>query len=545
MSIFLSPSLTSNSTAVSALRGQLPSHPALLPFVPRRNMVQRKDVQGRIYHFKNKEVCENLGITGPDIPDIIHDLMFLAPDIVPGKKHHITPHAFSQEDYIPISPTPKKPYPIQLRLRSHFVWSRGSLVPAYPSLGPSSYLKIDEWYEVPIQMLQQATDVNKNEFVVFAKGQGGVAQLRDWVRRRDQARALELVEAAKGGEDEEAAGFEQPSAEKVSKEGVGPPDLLVGFCYTTITSTIITITTYAALLGIIQSSTVTATSTTIATSVKPITTLVFTSTDSGGTTVTVTDTSTAGADFSSSSRGTAISTSSATVTSLFIPSASSTATDNQSSSNSALSPGAKAGIAIGVIVLFLLGLFALWRITLTRRKRQAPPEEGNRSPPPNTHELTNANRHELITKHNVPEMDEQNQGKGVSILKKSIITNAEREHVIVHELAPEQGRNIVSFGDEEDTSERLFASAQELESLDPRVSPSLGGEVPQPSVPIERGDISTAENEDEEQKLKILKDRIDRIRDEKERLERIQELKDLEEQTKREILEVQCRKLGS
>jgi len=47
--------------------------------------------------------------------------------------------------------------------------------------------------------------------------------------------------------------------------------------------------------------------------------------------------------------------------------------------------------------------------------------------------------------------------------------------------------------------------------------------------------------EEEEKKLRILRERMERIREEKERLERLQHLKELEEQTKQEIMEAQRR----
>lgn len=101
----------------------------------------------------------------------------------------ITAATADDSEYVPISPTPKKGYPIQLRLRSHTAWSRGTVVVCYPSLGPTSYLKIDEYYEVPIQMLQEATDRAGNPYVIYPKRQGGMAQLRDHVRNRDRIRS--------------------------------------------------------------------------------------------------------------------------------------------------------------------------------------------------------------------------------------------------------------------------------------------------------------------------------------------------------------------
>jgi hypothetical protein len=61
----------------------------------------------------------------------------------------------------------------------------------------------------------------------------------------------------------------------------------------------------------------------------------------------------------------------------------------------------------------------------------------------------------------------------------------------------------------------------------------------------EQGVAATTSNEEEEQKLKVLRERIERVRAEKARLKRVQELEDIQAQTKREIMEVQRRVGGS
>jgi hypothetical protein len=52
-----------------------------------------------------------------------------------------------------------------------------------------SYLKIDTFFEVPIQMLDEAADPWGYMLMIWPTRRGGVAELRDHVRRRDQARA--------------------------------------------------------------------------------------------------------------------------------------------------------------------------------------------------------------------------------------------------------------------------------------------------------------------------------------------------------------------
>jgi len=56
-------------------------------------------------------------------------------------------------DYVPISPTPKKGYPIQLRLRNYREGYHRDAPRLNLMLPKYSYLKIDADYEVPIQML--------------------------------------------------------------------------------------------------------------------------------------------------------------------------------------------------------------------------------------------------------------------------------------------------------------------------------------------------------------------------------------------------------
>lgn len=130
------------------------------------------------------------------------------------------------------------------------------------------------------------------------------------------------------------------------------------------------------------------------------------------------------------------------------------------SSSTGLSPGTKAGIAVGAVLLLLLMLFVAWRIIVRRkqRRREEGYENGVRQPRPGTHEfLTDVNRHEMSTKQNFPEMHEQNQGKG-AIPQRPAIVKPVREVVDIHGLSPQASElSTSSLGE-------AFVPTQELES---------------------------------------------------------------------------------
>merc|ERR1711964_524841 len=81
--------------------------------------------------------------------------------------------------------TPKKGYTIQLQLRNYLVWHNEGEGRYFQRFTKHSYLKIDSYYEVPTQMLVDVKDHFDNPFMATSKGQGGLRQLRDYVRRRD------------------------------------------------------------------------------------------------------------------------------------------------------------------------------------------------------------------------------------------------------------------------------------------------------------------------------------------------------------------------
>ncbi|KUJ18107.1 uncharacterized protein LY89DRAFT_732799 [Mollisia scopiformis] len=99
------------------------------------------------------------------------------------------------------------------------------------------------------------------------------------------------------------------------------------------------------------------------------------------------------------------------ITSVPASSISSTASSTTSPTPSAiakvspgLASGAKAHIAVGVIAFVFLLIVVFVSLALRKRKRRQK-RAGGRSQDPDTHEMA--------TRHNVPEMDEQNKGRGL------------------------------------------------------------------------------------------------------------------------------------
>jgi hypothetical protein len=217
-----------------------------------------------------------------------------------------------------------------------------------------------------------------------------------------------------------------------------------------------------------------------------------------------------------------------------------------STGSSGISTGAKAGIAVSIVALFILIVLIAFSY-FRRRGKIINRTSGEKPLKRDTHELiTTANIHEMSTKHNVPEMDEQNSVKP-NLAVVAIESRGQRGNL--HELDP--ASHITSL-----TSHEQLPSPQEFENSAaqslPGLTTSAGKRVSETtdsrstaSVPVVEAELAGLEkaviNEKEEQRLQILKDRIERIRAEKERLTRIQELEALEEETKREILDTQRR----
>ena len=82
----------------------------------------------------------------------------------------------------------KNGYTIQLQLRNYLVWHNRDTARFIPVLPQHSYLKIDSYYEVPLQMLVNVRDHFGNPLMIWSKHQEGLRQLQDYVRRRDLIR---------------------------------------------------------------------------------------------------------------------------------------------------------------------------------------------------------------------------------------------------------------------------------------------------------------------------------------------------------------------
>lgn len=122
---------------------------------------------------------------------------------------------------------------------------------------------------------------------------------------------------------------------------------------------------------------------------------------------------------------------------------------------------------------------------------------------------TKDNRHELLTKHNVPQISDNGD-------------QVPRVPVSELDSTPALGTPELEESRDMARGEGALRSADE-----PRSGDTLSG-----------GQTATtvgSPNEAEDKRLSFLKERIERLREEKERLKRIQELEDLEEATTRQI----------
>ncbi|APA13220.1 hypothetical protein sscle_10g079900 [Sclerotinia sclerotiorum 1980 UF-70] len=158
-------------------------------------MVHPSQVEGKLYVFLPKAELKEMDITlDTNVTDIvrIHKVICLGtvhgrPDYV--KVMTITTKVIENHDYVPISPTRKKPYDIQIKLRNNLGWgySRGQPAIFITTLPELSYLKIDEFYEVPVEALREATDDYENPLSIPTRHHGGLAELKNHIRCRDKA----------------------------------------------------------------------------------------------------------------------------------------------------------------------------------------------------------------------------------------------------------------------------------------------------------------------------------------------------------------------
>ncbi|TEY67912.1 hypothetical protein BOTCAL_0124g00100 [Botryotinia calthae] len=128
--------------------------------------------------------------------------------IVRGRSNYvkvmtITSTVKDGHEYVPIAPTPKRPYAIQIQLCNSLGYFRGQWVRRFTALRLDSYLKIDSCYEVPIQALEQTSDYYGNPLCIRpGRGAGGLAELNDYIRRRDHIREMEKINREMEKQDE-------------------------------------------------------------------------------------------------------------------------------------------------------------------------------------------------------------------------------------------------------------------------------------------------------------------------------------------------------
>jgi hypothetical protein len=97
-------------------------------------------------------------------------------------------------EYFPISPTKKKPFPIQLRLRNgpESIFHNMRIINPI-ALRLFSYLKIDSHYEVPLRILKEEVDRFGCQLMLCLKRQGGIRHLRSYLQHREKCQENELA----------------------------------------------------------------------------------------------------------------------------------------------------------------------------------------------------------------------------------------------------------------------------------------------------------------------------------------------------------------
>ncbi|KAF1951934.1 hypothetical protein CC80DRAFT_190163 [Byssothecium circinans] len=99
------------------------------------------------------------------------------------------------ENYIPIAPVPKKPYDMQVQL------AHGA------TLLLDSYLRIDrEWYVHADGLQGLGVGDTGLALRVRKKGSGGLAQLRDYLRRKEREKIAAVTEKEEKKEDKDEVG---------------------------------------------------------------------------------------------------------------------------------------------------------------------------------------------------------------------------------------------------------------------------------------------------------------------------------------------------
>jgi hypothetical protein len=195
-----------------------------------------------------------------------------------------------------------------------------------------------------------------------------------------------------------------------------------------------------------------------------------------------------------------------------------------------LSIGAKAGIGVSIAVVALL-ILCLLLFFLLRHRRQGQTKQNtestNDSGPAGPHELsTKANTHELLSKEKAGELNA-----------------APGDQAVVQYLS---GASEIRPQTPHEVDATPLSQGQKAE-LGGQRAVEIGGPVSPTPISRKAVNVPSSSNEDgaspeteeqREERLRVLEERIERIREDKERLAQLQRLTELEEETKREIMNV-------
>ncbi|KAF5872734.1 uncharacterized protein Bfra_006097 [Botrytis fragariae] len=159
-------------------------------------MVHPQQVQGKLYNFLSKSELKKTDVVfDTNVTDLVRIHMVICLGTVPTRPDYvkvmtITTSLKEGHEYLPIAPVRKRPYPIQIKLRNNhgWVWARGQQTLLITTLSERSYLKIDEFYEVPEVMDDYGIPLS-----IPAKHHGGLAELKLHISRRDSERNYEKL----------------------------------------------------------------------------------------------------------------------------------------------------------------------------------------------------------------------------------------------------------------------------------------------------------------------------------------------------------------
>ncbi|KAF2730859.1 hypothetical protein EJ04DRAFT_29673 [Polyplosphaeria fusca] len=148
----------------------------------------RSSVEGRVYRFRSETECEELRLTlSNEITKVIRQHMVLALGRVPERPGYVEVMTVTTKDQsgqnLPISPTPKRHYPLQLRFINPLPENVfGGTLMRFTTLPKLSYLRVDKSYEVPLSALEDVIDGYGNQPMLRLKGHGGIRHLLQHLR---------------------------------------------------------------------------------------------------------------------------------------------------------------------------------------------------------------------------------------------------------------------------------------------------------------------------------------------------------------------------